>query len=294
VACSTPSFFSERERGTGGASDAGAGAGADTGDDSGAIGGGGTHTGGTAGSSTGGVANGGTSSGGSENGGRAGGAGATGGARPSGGSGGGALVAGSGSSATAGEGGGGAEGEPIRVDLSLSDDTDDAVWISSTDERLVYRDDEPFLEVGADFEMARAGFRFSLPLPSGAVVESARLYVMRITGEASASETMLVQVFDSASVPPFDDDHEHRPEEHDPHGLYRIGVFGFAVGRDGETVQSPELASLVQHVVDRDDYAEGGTLGFVLSADQLDSWVQFADRSETAGAKLSILYRTPR
>jgi hypothetical protein len=179
------------------------------------------------------------------------------------------------------------------VELSIQNDGDDAVWLYDTDERLYYSQAEPYVEVGGDDERARAGFRFILPLPRGSTIESATLRLMRRLGDANANETMRVQVFDSATVPPFDDAHAHEPDEHDPGGLLALAIGGFSIGSGEGAITSPNLAALVQHVVDRSDYAVGGAIGFVLSADELARWAMFADRNSEAGTLLRIRYRAP-
>ena len=190
-------------------------------------------------------------------------------------------------------GAGGGANPPIDVELFVESDVDDAVWINGSDERLHYSTSEPYVEVGGDAEMARAGFRFRLPIPAGSTIESAVLRLTRRAGTALPSETMRVQVFDSASVPAFADAHAHGPAAHDPRGLFATVISGFAVGSTNQTVQSPNLAVLVSHVVERADYVQGGTLGIVLSADQLTRWVMFSDRSTETGASLRIRYRRP-
>jgi hypothetical protein len=203
---------------------------------------------------------------------------------------------GAGGSAGSAAGGSAGDSEPVTIVLLVDTDVDDALWIRDSDERLSYSNSNPYVEVGGDDEeWARTGLRFRLPIPVGSTIESATLRLTRREGDADADETMLVQVFDSANVPPFDDDHEHVPEEHVSGGLFARTVGGFAVGEDDQTVVSPDLTPLVAHVVERADYHEGGTLGFVVSADGLTHWAQFADRvTGPAGvASLSIRYVPP-
>ena len=187
----------------------------------------------------------------------------------------------------------GGQGSPVSVELAIENDADDALWLYDTDERLYYSAEEPFVEVGGDDQGARAGFRFRLPLPRGSTVESAILRLERRLGDASPNETMRVQVFDSATVPPFDGGHAHEPEAHAPGGLFALAIGGFSVGSGEGVTDSPNLAALVQHVVDRSDYAVGGAIGFVVSADELSHWAMFADRHSEAGTVLRIRYRAP-
>jgi len=220
---------------------------------------------------------------------------ATGGAAGSGG------APASGGVATGGEtGSGGAPStdagipEPIDIELSILDDGDDATWIDGNDERLSYATDQPFDEVGADAEMGRAGFRFELPIPPNSVIESAVLRLNRIDGTALETETTMVQVYDSVSVPPFDEEHVHAPSEHVPEGLWPVLVSGFEVGAGGSQVQSPDLAVLVQHVIDLPGWVSDSSIAFVLSPETLSTWVGFADSTSGAGgARLRVTYTPP-
>jgi hypothetical protein len=186
-------------------------------------------------------------------------------------------------------------GIPKRIDieLSITNDTDDATWIGGNDERLSFSTDEPFDEVGVDADMGRAGFRFELPIPPNSVVESAVLRLIHSKGDANEAETTFVQVYDSASVPPFDENHVHAPSEHAPEGLWPVLVSGFAVGLAGSQVESPDLAVLVQHVVDRPDWVSGGNIAFVITPETLGTWVSFADSASGSGARLRVTYTPP-
>ena len=183
----------------------------------------------------------------------------------------------------------------LEIDLTVQHDTDDATWINGDDERLEYSTDQPWDEVGADTERGRAGFRFEPQIPPGSVIESAVLRLRRLSGEALDTETLFVQVFESASVPPFDDNHVHPPSGHVPEGLSALLVSGFVVGANDSTIDSPDLSTLVQHVVSRPDWTGTSSLGFVLSPDNLATWVAFADASSgAAAAQLRISYVPPQ
>jgi hypothetical protein len=285
LGCGSPRFFSDEERGTGGG-----GTGADGGEGMGASDGGvGAGAGGTSGADAGGANTGGTATGGATTGGAStGGAQAGGGAGGMGGSTGGATRGG-----MAGSGSGGMDPQPVDIRLVVEENADDAVWIGGSDERLTYSEEEPFVEVGADDEVARSAFRFVLPIPRGATIESASLRLVRRQGTALPDETMAVQVFDSATVAPFNGGHAHPPAGHDPGGLFALVISGFAVGEDDETIDSPDLASLVSHVIERSDYDEGGALGFVLSADDMAGWAMFSDSASGEGASLAVRYLPP-
>lgn len=177
----------------------------------------------------------------------------------------------------------------VEIHLVLENDADDATWINGTDERLYYGPDELNVEVGTDAEMGRIGLRFAIPVPPDAVIESAILRLYRVDGNASEDGTMQVQVFDSASLPPFDEAHAHAPGEHAP--IWPVTVTGFSIGAAGNSVESPNLRQLVQHIVDDAAWVEGGAAGFLLSPDDMSGWASFADSASGGGqTSLDIVY----
>ena len=186
-------------------------------------------------------------------------------------------------------------GGVVSTTLQIENDGDDGVWLNGTDEGTHHGPDLLVLEVGADAEAARTGLIFHLPVPPGSRINSARVDLHRIDGDAAASETMQVQVWDSCRVPPFDDTHVHAPAEHVAEGLWPTAVTGFAVGTNNTDILSPELAPLTQHVVDKPDWATGATVGFFLSpAGMQGSWVMFDDSSAgTGAATLKLSYAPP-
>lgn len=185
-------------------------------------------------------------------------------------------------------------GAPVAIDLVIGSDTDDAEWLSGTDERLHYGPDDLTIEVGDDVDMGRVGLRFQLPIVAGSTIESAVLRLHRFAGPAQADDTMDVQVFDTADVPPFDDAHVHEPSGHAPGGLWSLVVTGYRLGQNGTTTTSPELSGLVQHVVDRPDYSPQAFIGFVLSPDHIADWAAFQDSaSGSNAARLHVVYTPP-
>ncbi|HMJ52570.1 MAG TPA: hypothetical protein VK540_10855 [Polyangiaceae bacterium] len=183
----------------------------------------------------------------------------------------------------------------IALVLTITKDQDDATWINNTDERLHYDTDSFYLEVGADTEAGKAGLRFELPVPAGSIINSAFIELHRTIGDALPDESMKVQVYDSSNVPPFDDAHTHAPEGHAAGGLWPTAVGPIWVGENGKAVQTSDLRSLVQHIVDRPDWVAGGAIGFVFSAQVMGvRWVDFADFSLGVGqASLRIVYTPP-
>jgi hypothetical protein len=180
--------------------------------------------------------------------------------------------------------------------VPIAADEDDALWIDGTDERLHYSADDLTLEVGTDAEVGRTGLRFHVSVPPRAVVTSARLGLRSENTHTAASSTMKVSVYDSVDVPPFSDLHQHQPADHDPRKLAGHEVTGFAVCETGEVCVSPNVAELVQRIVDRSDWTGTGWIGFVLAPDDFaaDSWISFEDSAAGAVAPaLEIDYDPP-
>jgi hypothetical protein len=191
-------------------------------------------------------------------------------------------------STNTGQGGG-----PIETVATITSDADDGVWVAGTDEQLHTGYNDDTIEVGSDFEGARTGLRFELGVPKGATIESARVELRRVESPATEEGTILIQVFDDVAVAPFDDTHAHAPAEHTLSGLWPPVIAGFAIGAPDEIVESPDLAELVQHVVNRDDWTANSTVGFVLAPDKLESWAAFQDSTSGVGARLRVTYRPP-
>ena len=80
-------------------------------------------------------------------------------------------------------------------------------------------------------------------------------------------------------------------------GLWATSVKGYRIGEFDEVVQSPELKQLVQHVVDKADWAAGRVVAFLLSNDTIPEtdYVDFTDSAAGAGApRLRLVYVPPR
>lgn len=206
----------------------------------------------------------------------------------------------------------GGQPAPATLDLTIRDDRDDATWINvdgGEEERLHYDDRANgagrHIEVANDRENGRSGLRFVLPVPIGATVISARLSLQRFRNTelqymqawAAASATIQVQVFESPQIAAFDPAHRHPPAEHAPMpGVWATSVKGYRVGEFDEVVESPELRELVQHVVDKPDWAPGRAVAFLLSNDTIAEthYVDFSDSSAgKVSPRLKLVYLPP-
>jgi hypothetical protein len=178
---------------------------------------------------------------------------------------------------------------PVTESFALTDDTDDAIFCHVSgmlDEKLHWTPgdgaDGYTVEVGVDSEQCRTGLRFTLPLAPGARVDSAVITLRRVGPEDNApdSATMRVQVYDSPSIEPFDDAHQHdTPGQHGGSQLWSTSVGGWMVGPTGASTESPELSALVQHVVDAATWHAGDAVTFLVSPDAMtdNQYAQFRD-----------------
>jgi hypothetical protein len=175
------------------------------------------------------------------------------------------------------------------LSITLTNDTDDALFrivSGELDEKLHFSPDEGAagytIEVGVDGEQCRTGLRFTLPIEPGAEVESAVITLRRVGPESNVSDsaTMRVQVFESPAVPPFDEQHQHdTPVQHATGILWPTSVGGWPVGLTGASTESPELAALVQHVVDGASWQAGSVVTFLIFPDAMtgNEYAQFRD-----------------
>jgi hypothetical protein len=193
-----------------------------------------------------------------------------------------------------------AETAPVRLTMTIADDADDALWVYGTDERLHFSDENRALEVGNDDENGRVGLRFELEVPAGARIVAASLRLRQHDGAfTSPNVTIAMQVYDSVAVAPFDDGHEHAPQDHDPRHLWGNTVTGLMTAADGDSLTSPDISKLVQRIVDKGEWTGKGFIGFVLSPDQdafpSPGWVSFDDSSLSGGdpASLAVTYASP-
>jgi hypothetical protein len=178
--------------------------------------------------------------------------------------------------------------EPTLVEISIEHDADDAWFYAGNDEQL-----SSTMEIGA-VESSKIGLRFQLDIPKGSRIEHAELRLTRTGGTAADDDSLQIHIYESSNVPAFDDSHMHPPESHVAGGLWNEPVTGFQVGPIGE-VTSPDLRTLIEHVLAREDSRESSRIGLILSAERMSGPAVFADSSllEDATA-LTISYIPPR
>ena len=158
-------------------------------------------------------------------------------------------------------GGSGAGGGVLRTkNLVVQEDTDDCVWTidkagtGELQERLVFDTDNYQLFVGTDDDSQRMGFRFSLQGLAGAEVQSARLRLSRQLGNNDDTHRLVVRVWDTPAVDPFEEGHAHGPDGHQEQGFWMQEIEWQPLTSPGLDT-TPDLAALLQRIIDHADFA---------------------------------------
>src|SRR5262245_3230402 len=146
-------------------------------------------------------------------------------------------------------GGGGAGGAVQNVVTAvIQTDADDAMWMNSvtapSDERLSYLPTDKADYISNDQDQESAGLRFSLDVPPGATIVSAVLTIEFIGGDYTAADEFRVRVWDSSSVPAFNDAHTELPPMHDPAGLAVLEVTGWTLPATSPVSTSHDVSPL--------------------------------------------------
>jgi hypothetical protein len=182
-----------------------------------------------------------------------------------------------------------------QLTVAIAADVNDALWLNGDDERLHYSATDLTLEVGTDAEIARTGLRFQISIPPRALISSAKLGLRSADLHTDSTSTMKVLVFDTVDVPPFSDLHEHLPEGHAK--LAGKDIRGFVVCESGQVCVSPNIAELVQRIVDKPEWTGSGWIGFVLAPDDAfaaSSWISFEDSAaDGVPPTLEVVYGPP-
>ena len=143
-------------------------------------------------------------------------------------------------------------------------------------------------------EVAQAGFEFDLQVPPDALIRSARL-VVTAGSDHAGSPLATIWAFDVAQAPAFVDA--------DPTPLTAWSALGDSyVSWDlpafvsGVEYASPDLAPLLQDVVDRPGWAKGNRVGLVLDGTpaQVPGWRSFANFASGTPARLEVEYSTDK
>lgn len=157
------------------------------------------------------------------------------------------------------------------VDTTVVMDTIDATTrdgnsIETNDERLVSGDGSSnHTGLHAAVGVCWAGFQFKLPIPQGAIIDSAIIthrYQGVTTGTWGTDDSLRWCAYDTSNCPVFADDHAHELPGHAP---LTTAVVNFSpVLPASGYFDSPNLAPLLQEVVNRPDFVPGGYVGFIV------------------------------
>jgi hypothetical protein len=171
------------------------------------------------------------------------------------------------------------------VEYVVEADEDDAMWnraMAIPDEQLTHADGTGGIYVGNDADQECAAVRFAIDLPRGAHISEATLQLTRIAGNNVAGDTLKIHVWEPPDLPPFDDAHNHGPEEHGPAGLGDPSVQGWKPGVIQLDRVPVDVTKLAQHLVDHEAYTAGQHIGFLLRPLLMgDRHVAFMDSSIT-------------
>lgn len=134
------------------------------------------------------------------------------------------------------------------------------------------------------------GLRFPLHLDPGARILSARLQLSAASASLQ-SASIRIEAQASVDAPPFQElvgnlSFRQRGEE-DVLWLTEDWVHA---GARGPRQQSPDLASILQEVVDRAGWSSGNALVLLLSAEDGQRVLRSADQPGASGAQLTIEY----
>ena len=145
--------------------------------------------------------------------------------------------------------------------------------------------------VGRDSNgVLQAGLQFDLAVPNGAFILSATLDVVA-TADQAVTPKATIHAYDVGDALPFVSGSPTPISDHAP--LTQVSV-GWVLPEffPGQTYSSPELATLVQEVVDRPDWTSGNTLGLSLDGSSTISqqWRCFGNFAATSPPVLRVAY----
>jgi hypothetical protein len=178
-----------------------------------------------------------------------------------------AASGGGGAPSTGGAGGSGGGGGPSggvgggvlhTRTLVVEEDEDDGLWTlvgGEDEERLKFNTVDYRIFVGTDVDNQRVGLRFPIAELAGAKVLSAHLVLSKEAGNNSGSEEVVARVWNTPGIDPFVEGHQHGPSQHADEGLWPDAEVSWTPPMGNALETSPDLAKLVQHIVDHPDFA---------------------------------------
>jgi len=178
------------------------------------------------------------------------------------------------------------------AETTVLSSTDDAIELLSNNEVIVDVPYVPLMSL-ADEDHIWSGLRFDeLPVPQGATIVDARIDFTSIAADLQAAteppNNMTFYVEDTADAEPFAagfNTISNRSRATDTVPWHDVPEWS-----DNETVESPNLAPLVQHVVSKADWCGGNAIGLSVRGNGSRLAASF-DRLANDGPVLRVRYR---
>jgi hypothetical protein len=156
---------------------------------------------------------------------------------------------------------------------------------------------DPVDYVSNDAQHASAAVEFQLDLPRGVTIQSAYLIVRAGPAQqASAIGGMTVRAYDTSDAAPFANGPYGSLETHQPTLADSVVWVEPLSWRPGEDYTSPEIAVLLQAIVNRLDWVPGNHFGVVVTRgtikeDRLYGWTDYA--AGGPGTRLHVTFASP-
>lgn len=176
---------------------------------------------------------------------------------------------------------------------------DDATSVNNVVRVSGYSGGDPVDYVSNDAEIESAGMIFPLPIPKNAIILSAIITVKAGTSQnADVNGAMRIHLYDVASVPPFSEGQPIDLLNYLPvlntNILWSAGTHWSA----GSEQTTSDLSALVQAAVNRNDWAPGNRIGFVVTEGTLGAGKYYGWLDSISGAndgvKLSVVWLDPQ
>jgi hypothetical protein len=137
-----------------------------------------------------------------------------------------------------------------------------------------------------------AGVQFALPVPQRALLRAATLRLVA-TADQSGSVTARIRAYDVGDAPPFAPGSRTPLTAHAPLGSASV-TWTMPPFAPGQSYGTPDLAAVLQPVVDRADFAPGSFVGLVLEpiTPGASDWRCFRNFASGAPAMLDVTFGT--
>ncbi len=154
---------------------------------------------------------------------------------------------------------------------------------------------EPYLFVSNDSDEESAGMQFQIDVPQNATIQNAFLTVTAGSFQSpSATGGMGIQIYDVGNTTAFQNGFLGDLINHHPRYGTSIMWSDPTTWTNGSIKSSPNINALVQHIVNRTDYAQNNFIGFVIDEGTLQSGKYYGWDDYFGGdpARLTVTYTT--